>query len=179
LKKIRKKMDATNYNDNCVGMGTGCTACVVLITPAKIFTANAGDSRAVLSRKGSAVPLSFDHKPTNDSERRRILAAGGEIINGRINGGLNLSRSLGDFNFKRQKNRTYDEQFVICRPDVTEILRVPEDDEFIIIGCDGIWEKFVKDSQLMITKLVNDRQQTCDGLMLISNLLDSCLAKQT
>jgi serine/threonine protein phosphatase PrpC len=46
-------------------MGTGCTACVVLITPDKIYTANAGDSRAVLSRADKAVPLSFDHKPTN------------------------------------------------------------------------------------------------------------------
>ncbi len=44
-------------------MGTGCTANVVLITPNKIFTANAGDSRSILSRKGTAIPLSFDHKP--------------------------------------------------------------------------------------------------------------------
>ncbi len=44
-------------------MGCGCTANVVLITPTKIFTANAGDSRAVLCRKGNATALSFDHKP--------------------------------------------------------------------------------------------------------------------
>jgi serine/threonine protein phosphatase PrpC len=44
-------------------MGCGCTANVVLITPNKIITANAGDSRAVLCRKGNAVALSFDHKP--------------------------------------------------------------------------------------------------------------------
>lgn len=47
---------------------TGCTAVVVLITAEHIFCANAGDSRAVLSRNYKAVPLSFDHKPSNDLE---------------------------------------------------------------------------------------------------------------
>lgn len=152
---------------------------MVLLTPTKIFTANAGDSRAVLCRKGKAVPLSFDHKPTSDTERRRILAAGGEIINGRINGALNLSRSFGDFNFKRLKHRPYDEQMVTCKPDVTQITRVAEEDEFIIMGCDGIWEKYAKDSQQMISKLVNDRKSSTDGLTVVSSLLDSVLAKDT
>lgn len=81
---------------------------MVLITPSKIYTANAGDSRAVLCRKGNAVPLSYDHKPENDSERKRIQGAGGDIINGRVNGGLNLSRSFGDFNYKRVKGKNWD-----------------------------------------------------------------------
>ena len=45
---------------------SGCTAVAVLITPGKtIVCANAGDSRAILSCAGVAVPLSFDHKPSN------------------------------------------------------------------------------------------------------------------
>ena len=66
LKIIRKKFDASSYNDGNISLGTGCTACVVLVTPNKYYTANAGDSRAVLSRKGHALPLSSDHKPQND-----------------------------------------------------------------------------------------------------------------
>ena len=42
---------------------TGCTANVVLITPKKIYVANAGDSRSVLCRNGETIPLSIDHKP--------------------------------------------------------------------------------------------------------------------
>lgn len=119
LKIIRKKFDAASYNDSSISMGTGCTACVVLVTPQKIYTANAGDSRAVLCRKGLALPLSSDHKPENEGEKKRIQAAGSDIINGRVNGGLNLSRSFGDFNYKKVKGKNWDEQPIICRPDVT------------------------------------------------------------
>lgn len=84
------------------------------------------------------MPLSTDHKPENEIERKRIQAAGGDIVNGRVNGGLNLSRSFGDFNYKRVKGKSWDEQPITCKPDITEIVR-QRDDEFIIMGCDGIW----------------------------------------
>jgi serine/threonine protein phosphatase PrpC len=48
--------------------------------------ANAGDSRAVMSVGGEAKPLSFDHKPTNQGETSRIVAAGGFVEFGRVNG---------------------------------------------------------------------------------------------
>ena len=50
----------------------GCTACVVLVTPEKIFCSNAGDSRAVLMRGATAIGLSEDHKPDNEDESKRI-----------------------------------------------------------------------------------------------------------
>ena len=55
-----------------------------------------GDSRAVLSRAGSAIALSEDHKPLQDRELERIHKAGGFVTEqGRVNGNLNLSRSIG------------------------------------------------------------------------------------
>ena len=66
---------------------SGCTAVTCLITHDwKVFCANAGDSRAVLSSNGTAIPLSFDHKPTNPDETRRIVNAGGFVDFGRVNG---------------------------------------------------------------------------------------------
>lgn len=56
----------------------GCTANVVLYVPAAdnqptmLYCANAGDSRSILGSLGKATALSFDHKPTNPTERTRI-----------------------------------------------------------------------------------------------------------
>ena len=66
----------------------------------KLYVANAGDSRCVLCRGKETVSLTEDHKPTNPEEERRIKAAGGFVSEGRINGGLNLSRAIGDMNYK-------------------------------------------------------------------------------
>jgi protein phosphatase 2C family protein 2/3 len=56
-------MDEAYYRDcKDVAVKCGATACVVLIVGNRIFTANVGDSRAVLCRSGSALNLTFDHK---------------------------------------------------------------------------------------------------------------------
>lgn len=59
------------------------------------YVANAGDSRCALSRGGELVTLSEDHKPECNIEKTRIEKAGGAIMNGRVNGGLNLTRAIG------------------------------------------------------------------------------------
>ena len=42
--------------------------------------------------------MSFDHKPEDEPEKERINKAGGKVtMDGRVNGGLNLSRALGEF----------------------------------------------------------------------------------
>lgn len=79
---------------------------------ARVLQANAGDSRAVASINGNAVPLSRDHKPTLKDERERIEAAGGWVEFNRVNGQLALSRALGDFMFKRNDRKSSEEQIV-------------------------------------------------------------------
>ena len=128
--------------------GIGCTANVILIDGMnRLVVANAGDSRCVMSRAGVAVPLSFDHKPENEDEKRRIEHAGSTIIEGRVDGNLNLCRSLGDLKYKQVKTLTPEEQPITAYPDVYVYDLTPEDD-FIIMGCDGIWE--TKSNQEMI-----------------------------
>lgn len=88
-------------NENLMLDSIGCTANVVLIENyKKLYIANAGDSRCVLCRRGKAVPLSIDHKPENEVEKKRIEKAGSTITEGRVDGNLNLSRSLGDLKYK-------------------------------------------------------------------------------
>lgn len=45
-----------------------------------------GDSRAVASLRGQVQQLSYDHKPSNEAETRRIIAAGGWVEFNRVNG---------------------------------------------------------------------------------------------
>lgn len=162
-----------------VSSGTGCTANVVLITPDKYIVANAGDSRSSLCRKSNALDLSFDHKPENPEERRRIESAGGSIQMGRVNGGLNLSRSFGDFDYKQNPKCNYAEQMITCKPDIKEVGR-SNDDEFIIIGCDGIWEKYVDNSQGLINLIRDDLKANNNDLKKVTEgLLDHLLARDT
>jgi hypothetical protein len=37
---------------------------------------------------------------------------------GRVNGGLNLTRSFGDFDYKANKSLGYEQQMITCKPDV-------------------------------------------------------------
>ena len=54
---------------------SGSCAVILLVTPSKVFCANVGDSRAVLSGdEGSRVfALSRDHKPLDEFEERKQL----------------------------------------------------------------------------------------------------------
>lgn len=117
----------------------GCTANVVMITKTEIICANAGDSRAVLSKKGKAKDLSVDHKPDTPSEKRRIERANGFVEDSRVNGMLALSRSIGDFEYKGNSILKAEDQIITAFPDIT-VEKITNDTEFIICACDGIWD---------------------------------------
>jgi protein phosphatase 1G len=121
----------------------GCTSVVVAATPDTLWCANAGDSRAVVCRDGVAIPLSFDHKPNSEIESTRITKAGGfvEATNGffRVNGNLNLSRSIGDLKYKQSADLKPEDQIITAEPDVLKHTLDPKD-EFFIVACDGVWD---------------------------------------
>eukprot|EP00915_Cephaloidophora_sp_WS-2016_P007969 GHVH01011012.1.p1 GENE.GHVH01011012.1~~GHVH01011012.1.p1 ORF type:complete len:482 (+),score=73.57 GHVH01011012.1:170-1615(+) len=120
----------------------GCTAVVatIITTPDPVLVvANAGDSRCVLSRDGEAIPMTIDHKPLQEREMNRIKNAGGLVTNGRVDGNLNLSRSLGDLHYKNNTELTASEQKITAKPDLTYITLCDADD-FVILACDGIWD---------------------------------------
>ncbi|XP_013789962.1 probable protein phosphatase 2C T23F11.1 isoform X2 [Limulus polyphemus] len=117
----------------------GTTAVVVLLKGNKIYCGNVGDSRAVASIGGQVQQLSYDHKPGNEAETKRIIAAGGWVEFNRVNGNLALSRALGDFVFKKNDKKAPEEQIVTAYPDVV-VKEITPDHEFIILACDGIWD---------------------------------------
>lgn len=88
-----------------IGYVAGATSCVALITSDSIICANAGDSRCVLSEKAKTIEMSEDHKPDLPTEKLRIEQAGYFVEEQRVNGILNLSRSLGDLEYKKNKDK--------------------------------------------------------------------------
>jgi protein phosphatase 1G len=121
-------------------LNAGCTAVVVHIHSQTLTIANSGDSRAVLCRDGQAVDLTVDHKVTLESEVSRISAAGGIVLNGRVNGSLNLTRAIGDLAFKGDASLPPEGQVITANPDVFVMEADPDSDDFIVIACDGLWE---------------------------------------
>ncbi|KAK7203191.1 phosphatase 2C-domain-containing protein [Myxozyma melibiosi] len=155
---------------------SGCTATTALVTDSKIFVANAGDSRTVLGVKGHAKPLSYDHKPQNEGEKARIVAAGGFVDGGRVNGNLALSRAIGDFDFKKSPELPPEEQVVTAFPDVIEH-DISPDDEFIVLACDGIWDCLT--SQQVVEFVRRGIAEKQDLQLICENLMDNCLASSS
>ena len=81
---------------------SGCTAVTAVVTPRYIVCANAGDSRCVMGTGNVTKPLSDDHKPSTESEKKRIENAGGFVQWNRVDGDLAVSRALGDFGYKNR-----------------------------------------------------------------------------
>jgi protein phosphatase PTC1 len=94
-----------------------------------LYTANVGDARIVLCRSGKALRLSYDHKGSDENEGKRIANAGGLILNNRVNGVLAVTRALGD---------AYMKDLVTGHPYTTETIIQPDQDEFLILACDGV-----------------------------------------
>jgi len=138
---------------------SGTTAIVALFTDNILTVANVGDSRAVLSRGGHAVALTYDHKPGRPDEVKRINALGGRVgitedeafdrvtmpcccrsLRRKVAskplrvfpGGLSVARTIGDIGLKATG-------LIIPIPEAKTV-ELTSDDEVIILACDGVWD---------------------------------------
>lgn len=158
----------------------GTTALTALVVGRHLVVANAGDCRAVLCRKGTAVQMSRDHRPSCTLEQKRVEDLGGFIEYGYLNGELSVTRALGDWYMKQPFGSASP---LTAEPELGHVL-LTEDDEFLIIGCDGIWDVMSnqeavnlvrmelrkgEDPQLCARKLVSRALSldTCDNLTAI------------
>jgi protein phosphatase 1G len=135
---FRSLFDPKAQDDCDVAMYTGCTATVCLLDDKKAYFANAGDSRIVICKNGVAYAMTVDHKPDLDEERTRIYKADGWVADGRVKGNLNLSRSLGDLEYKQNKKISAEEQMITANPEITSCDL--KDVDFIFLGCDGVYD---------------------------------------
>lgn len=155
---------------------SGSTAVAVHVKKDKITCASVGDSRAVLYHNGEIVSLTEDHKPEMEEERRRINNAGGYVYNNRVNGGLAMSRAMGDFLYKDRKDLSYMEQLVIASPRIRSVERKPESYSFLVLACDGIFDVLSNEEVMEVVRAHKEvgrsNEQICEFLC------SQCLAPQ-
>ena len=161
-----------------IAMRTGCTACVMGVDESKkkLYFANAGDSRVVMCKKGVAYAQSEDHKPDMKSEKDRIYNAEGWISEGRVKGNLNLTRGFGDLEYKQNKNLKPEEQMITANPDI-KIVDYDKDIDFVIIGCDGIWDCLKNQEACdFVSKRLKDNPKI-QVSKIVEEMMDSIIAK--
>lgn len=143
----------------------GSTATAAVIKNGKIFVANAGDSRTVLSSAGKAMALSKDHKPNREDEMRRILRGGGFVTYlcgaWRVQNSLAVSRALGDKSFHPH---------VIAEPEIT-VTPLADEHEFLILACDGVWD--VMDNQGAVDTVRRSLTESDDYYTVAKNLVQN------
>ncbi|KAK5976964.1 Integrin-linked kinase-associated serine/threonine phosphatase [Trichostrongylus colubriformis] len=106
----------------------GTTVTCVLLLNDSLYVANLGDSKAIVCRSKedgfSHIELTVNHNPTMYEERMRIQKAGGTVRDGRVDGIIEVSRSIGDGQFKTHG--------VTCIPDMKK-LTITSRDRFLFL----------------------------------------------
>lgn len=163
-----------SFSDLRNGMDrSGSTAVGILISADHFFFINCGDSRAVLYRNSNVCFSTLDHKPGNPREKERIQNAGGTVMIQRVNGSLAVSRALGDYDYKNVDGKGPTEQLVSPEPEVFEMMRAPELDQFVILACDGIWDVMSNEDLCVFIK---SRLEVSSDLEKVCNeVVDTCL----
>eukprot|EP01100_Stratorugosa_tubuloviscum_P003338 TRINITY_DN1803_c2_g1_i1.p1 TRINITY_DN1803_c2_g1~~TRINITY_DN1803_c2_g1_i1.p1 ORF type:complete len:405 (-),score=208.78 TRINITY_DN1803_c2_g1_i1:41-1255(-) len=134
---------------------SGSTGCVVLIIDDIIYTANIGDTRAVLCRQGHGLRLTIDHKPDLPEEKQNIETNGGFVQNSRLNGVLAVSRAFGDITLH---------PVLSCEPYISTTTIDKNIDKYLIVACDGFWDIFNDDLGVQIVKSETDPIKACEKL---------------
>ena len=61
------------------------------------------------------------------------------ITEGRVDGNLNLTRAFGDLKYKIKEGLKPEEFPITANPDTYEY-ELEDDCDFVLMGCDGVWE---------------------------------------
>lgn len=151
----------------------GSTAACVVLDPMTISIIHLGDSRIVVGDTYEIVYATKDHKAKNKEEAKRmkglhfILDGDGYICT--KDGSLGMSRSFGDYAFKKEGN-----VLVSNIPTVEYLTMDPSMTYTIIIASDGIWD-MIENKEAY--KFIQDRRaQGFTPLDAANALVDRCEA---
>lgn len=138
LRQNPPQSQSPKETENSYMLSAGCVGCVVLIRGKRIHVANLGDCRAAVCCDGEIKLLTEDHRPeVNEFERERLKSLGVEVSSdGYLHGRIGVSRAFGDWAWYAEEKCCG----LLCEPQVLEY-EVSDDTEFMLLGCDGIFEK--------------------------------------
>lgn len=119
----------------------GSTLCVAVLHDRHLVVVNIGDSRCIIgsdaggngkyTSRVKVQQVTIDHVCTDPREKLRVQRAGGRVIDGRLEGKLELSRSLGDYEYKDGRGLTAEAEIFK--------LDLKEETLFVILASDGLW----------------------------------------
>jgi serine/threonine protein phosphatase PrpC len=118
----------------------GSTATIILIDNNILYCANVGDSESYYISKDKIIKLTNLHNCKNKNEVERVKNSKGLIFGNRVFGMLNLTRSIGDFDFKIYG--------VINEPFIYKVNLIENYSKYVILGSDGVWD-VINDSDLI------------------------------
>ena len=161
---------------------SGSCAVIFVLVDNKIYIANVGDSRCLLSLNGCKkfIEVTKDHKPNMPEEKKRIELFGGkiyqtetlikksnnpEIVGKKLvgpyrvsPGGLSVSRTIGDIEAKLEKFGG-NPNVVISKPDIFVYDLNKDDIDFFILGCDGIFDQLSSDEVINCAWMVYNNKE--------------------
>ncbi|KAG0094029.1 cysteinyl-tRNA synthetase [Podila epicladia] len=126
------------------GQSGGASALVAYIKGTTLYSANVGDTIAVLVKKSDTFQvISQKHIPWNPTEASRIKRSGGFVSeNGRLNDELDISRSFGQYHLV---------PIVNSNPYI-ETTTLTEDDDFVIMASKSFWDVMSYNTAVDIAK---------------------------
>ena len=142
-----------------------------------VYSANVGDSRVSLISPEHIIRLSYDHRTSDEKEKKRILESGMEIIDDRICGTLMLTRIFGNYEYKEEnesdERNINNKNGLICEPFISKInIDLSIENQFLILASDGVWDILTEEDIQNIIKKYKDTQKIC------SIIIKKCLENE-
>lgn len=114
-KEIDEELKQYMSDNNIKSAGT--TLIIAYLSRYGLITLNVGDSLILINNNENIIFRNVFHTPSNSIERNRILKTS-LIMNNRIDNVINVSRTFGDFEFKKY---LHDYNPIIVDPDIYHI----------------------------------------------------------
>eukprot|EP01097_Dermamoeba_algensis_P007804 TRINITY_DN49_c0_g1_i2.p1 TRINITY_DN49_c0_g1~~TRINITY_DN49_c0_g1_i2.p1 ORF type:complete len:219 (+),score=27.43 TRINITY_DN49_c0_g1_i2:414-1070(+) len=161
----------------------GSCGIVVYFQNDKLYTANVGDSRAILTKRTlECVPLSKEQKVSDKDERNMVIQRTGDsraffknqreaecdpAAPERLLGHLMVTRAFGDAflkikNFAPQQAQKFQLPYITCEPVVTSYSLTESEEDYVVLASDGLWDMMTNEEVSQLLHEWGSEWETCN-----------------